>query len=1038
MGEQPAGSADDRTGRAGTVGYRLLGAVGAWRDGREVDLGPHKQRAVLATLLLRAGQVVPTRDILHAVWDDEPPADGPNVVSKYVGRLRRRLGGGDALPWAGYGYCVPAGPAALDLAAFEERTARARVHRAAGDLESASRELERADALWTGPALTGLDSPFFDTERDRLGELRLAAVEEHADIDLRLGRHRRWAAELARQVAAHPLRERFAEQLMLALYRCGRQADALSVYRMLRGRLTAELGVEPGPRVARLHQAILRAEPGLDTGAEPEPEPDAGRAVTRPVPEPEPPAPRPHQLPAAIGDFTGRAAELGELRDWLHGPPAEGGRARVAIVTGPGGVGKTSLALQAAHLSRAIYPDGQLYVESAPDTEAADVCARLLRALGVGGAAIPEPAERAALYRTLTSGKRLLLVFDDVASEQQVASLVPADGRSAVLITSRSALSGMPATTRLELGMMPAREAYELLDTVIGAERLSREPEMAEELVRLCGRLPLALRIAAARVAANPHWTIARLVRRLADERRRLDELRHRDLEVRASLNLSYQVLPQRARLLLTRAGLLAVPDIAEWGAAALLDCSIAEAQDVLDQLVAARMMEAGGPGPDGSPRYRLHDLVRLFAQEQAERDLAAAEREAVLDRALGAWLRLAEQADAALPHGSFSRPAGPTPRYAAAPGVEQALLADPLRWFDREHGALETLIGQAAATGRAGAAWELTGSLMAYYEVRAHCTEWNDTHRRALAAVQAAGDRLGTAVVLRGLGELHTLQDRSAAAVDCFTRARALFAELGQTHGVAVCDSGLGHQYRVGGRYEEALQAFGAAARASAAAGYPRTEAYARHCSGVAHLERGELDRAERAFGAALALSAASGYRRGEAQTERGLGLLAGARGDHEAAERHFQRALAVSTELGEPAGTAHVLQMLADARMRRGRLDSVREPLRRALRIYRATGEPFGQALVLQTLAEHQRRLGRPADALEPATASVRLWSAQCAPLWHARALRVLGDVHADLADPAAARDARERALAILAGLGVPEHAEVAELLADTAADV
>ncbi|WP_405577411.1 AfsR/SARP family transcriptional regulator [Streptomyces sp. NBC_01190] len=1047
MGERSTG-----TGKPGAVvpaapvSYRLLGPVTAWREGREVDLGPQKQRAVLATLLLRAGQVVPARDILTAVWGDAPPSDGPNVVSKYIGRLRRRLGGAEALPWAGYGYCVPAGPHCLDLAAFEQHADRARAHRKAGELEFAASELRQAAGLWTGTALTGLDSPFFDAERDRLSELRLALVEEHADIDLRLGRHREWAPELAGRVAAHPLRERFAEQLMLALYRSGRQADALAVYRTLRRRLSEELAVEPGPRTARLHQAILRAEPDLDpalylgAGAEPgaeAPEPEAARPASAPAAPAEPPAPKPHQLPAAIGDFTGRASELQELLDWLHCADDEGSRARVAIVTGPGGVGKTSLALQAAHLGRRAYPDGQLYVESAREATATDICARLLRALGVGGAAIPEPAERAALYRTLTAGKRLLLVFDDVAAEEQVASLIPADGRSAVLITARGTLPGLPAATRLELGMMRPAEAHLLLDTVIGADRLAREPAMAEELVRLCGRLPLALRIAAARVAANPHWTVARLVGRLGDERRRLDELRHRDLEVRASLNLSYQVLPCRARLLLMRAGLPAAPDIAEWGAAVLLDCDIAEAEDVLDQLVAARMVEVVGPGADGSARYRLHDLVRLFAQEQAERELDRAEREAVLDRALGAWLRLAERADMALPHGSFSRPTGPTPRYTLAPATEQVVLRDPLAWFDTEHGVLEALIGQAAATGRAAAAWELTGSLTSYYEVRAHCTEWTETHRRTLAAVRAADDALGTAVVLRGLGELHTLQDRSARAVECFAQARAVFAELGENHGVALCDSGLGHQYRICGRYEEALDAFAAAARVAADGGHPRTEAYARHCSGVAHLERGELPAAEAAFRAAFALATASGYRRGEAQTERGLGLLAATRGDPATAEGHFRRALAISVELGDPSAQAHALQLLADARLRRGLPDSVREPLHRALRIYRTTGEPFGQALVLQTLAEHQRREGHLAEALSSATTSVRLWSTQHAPLWHGRALRVLGDVHTALGDPAAAQEAWAQAFALFTALRAPERAEIAELMARSATE-
>lgn len=996
----------DCVDRVEPVSFRVLGPVSAWRGRTEIDLGARKHLAVLAALLLRNGYAISAETVLAEVWGDSPPVDGPNVVSKYVGRLRRRLGA-ELVEHTAVGYRISTTAETLDLAAFQQHVDTARQHRADGDLPTASARLHEAINLCRETPLTGLDSPFFDTERDRLTELRLTAVEECVEVDLALDRYRDWIAELGELVTRYPLRERFAGHLMEVLHRAGRQSDALAVYRTLRTRLIEELGIEPDPSLASLHERIL-----------------AGEAETPPVPA------TPRQLPPPPGDFTGREQELARLRSALR--DTEDATPPVVVVTGPGGMGKTSLAVRAALDARDHFPDGQLYVEIGPDDQEPEVCARLLRALGVGGAAIPEPLERAALYRSLAARRRLLVVLDNVTGEDQVAGLIPTGHGSAMLLTSRRLLTGMPVAERLVLTTLPQAEARQLLVRITGEGRLAREPGVADELVATCGGLPLALRIAAARIAGNPHWTIARFVARLTDERRRLDELRYQDLEVRASVNLSYQVLGPRARRLLMNIGLLAVPDFASWTAAVLLDCDLDAAEDVLDESLAAHMIEVAGVSDGGFPRCRCHDLVRLFAREQAGHELPTADRDAVLDRALGAWLYLAERADAAMPHGYFSRPGGGTVHSALADDVVESLERDPLAWFDAEHLALEALIGQAIATGRTTAAWELAACLVAYYEFRSLNPEWGDTHRRVLDAARAAGDRLGTAVTLRGLGELYTAQDRIAESIDCFLQAREIFVELGEKHAVSVCDNGLGHMYRVSGQHEEALAALGRAADSAAGDGQTRTESYARHCSGVAYLEQGRLDEAEECFRSALALARTSGYRRGEAQSERGLGLLYTTKGQLDRAYRHLSLALRFAQELGEPSGEANARHLLGDVLLRQGRFAEARTALRQALRIYERIGEPFGRALALHTLGEGARRSGDPSGALELLKAADAIWIKLDAPLWRGRNLRALGDAHAAAGDQTSAHETWRDAVELLAGLDVPEAQAIAARLA------
>jgi DNA-binding SARP family transcriptional activator len=510
--------------------YRLLGPVEAWWGGMPVRLGGPKPRALLAVLLLRAGQVVPADALVDAIWGEEPPDTARALVQSYVSALRRALPGeaGETIQTRSPGYVLEPGPGRVDLVRFEELTAQGRRAAAEGDHRSAARALREALALWRGPALGGVGGALRG-EAVRLEEARQAALEERISAELEIaGQEADLATELTALVAAHPTRERLRGQLMLALYRLGRQADALAVYGEGRAVLADELGIDPGPELNRMHEAVLRADPGLLPG----------RRAVGPTPAARTGgAPRPVSLlPPALGDFTGRETESAQVAEWLTGPR---GAMPVVVVSGPAGVGKSALAVQAAHRVAERYPDGQLYAELHGFSEPVppgEVLGRLLRALGADP---PEdPAERGDLFRSLVAGRRVLLVLDDAGSESQVRPLLPGSASCGVLVTSRTRLGGLVGARRTDLDVLDDVCGLELLARVIGTTWGDpREESAARRIVDLCGGLPLALRIAGARLAIRRHWTPSMLADRLADEHRRLDELSVGDL-VRADDNV--------------------------------------------------------------------------------------------------------------------------------------------------------------------------------------------------------------------------------------------------------------------------------------------------------------------------------------------------------------------------------------------------------------------------------------------------------------------------------------------------------------------
>src|SRR5918992_2765474 len=511
---------------------------------------------------------------------------------------------------------------------------------------------------------------------------------------------------------------------------------------------------------------------------------------------------RPAQLPPDVADFTGRDEQLVQLLELLQ-PGSPDHAVVITALAGMAGVGKTALAVHAAHRLRERYPDGQLYVDlrgaDRVPLDASGVLARMLRTLGV--ARTPETLEeRTELFRSRLADREVLLLLDNAVTEQQVRPLLPGSPTCGVIVTSRNHLAGLAGVRLIDLDVFEPPQAVELLARIVGADRVAAEPDVAERLVRLCGYLPLAVRIAGGRLAAKPHWSLTRMAERLDDEHRRLDELRLGDLEVRAGVTLSYEALDPAARRALRLLGLLDVPSFAAWVAAAVLGISPADAEDLIERLVEAQLLEV--TAENGTYRYRSHDLIRVLARERAEAEDSPADRAAAIRRAVAGGVTGAEEGDARLPRTPPGVVRGPVPRWYG----QQPLIPDPLTWFESERACLIAAAGQACRLGFADLAWGLVQTLTDFLDLRGSYDEWRQTHERALRVVQEHEDRLGEAVLLRGPGPPGTSPRPPAEYLTVAETARALFAEIGERVGESDALWLCAHAHRASGDLDQAL----------------------------------------------------------------------------------------------------------------------------------------------------------------------------------------------------------------------------------------
>jgi DNA-binding SARP family transcriptional activator/tetratricopeptide (TPR) repeat protein len=1008
--------------------FRILGPVDVWDGAQRLDLGGSKPRALLAVLLLHANQVVSTDHLVDQLWEEAPPPTARNLVQVYVSRLRQALprsrDGGVAaqvLVTRPPGYLLRVAAGELDLHRFEALTADARQATGDGDLEGAAERWCAALALWRGPALDGVASEALQrTVVPRLEEARLVALEERLEVELRLGRHAQLVGELEALVASYPDRERLCRQLMLALYRSGRRAQALAVYRSTRQLLVQELGLEPGPALKQLERAILLGDPAFPAAEGTQRRPTLSRG--------------PCQLPPDVDDFTGRQAAVTEVQGLLEGERATA--IVISVIAGKAGVGKTALAVHLAHRLRPRFPDGQLYVNlrgaEAQALDPPDVLAAFLRALGLEGAVIADGLEeRVQQFRARLADRRVLVVLDNAADEAQVRPLLPASHGCAALVTSRASLSGLEAAHPLTLEVLEADQAVQLLAKLAGPGRVAAEPEAAQAIVRLCGLLPLALRIAGARLANRPQWRLALLAQRLADEHRRLDELATGDLEVRASFALSYQGRGAAERRLFRLLGVLAAPSFPAWVAAALLDTEPTDAEALLERLVDAQLVEAAGQDQTGQLRYRLHDLLRVFARERLETEEPAPAQRASLERLLGAYLTLAERAEAVLePSGLAHYGSDPARRHAdhSAVGIVER---DPLGWFEAERASLVAAVEQACDASFWKPGWRLAITMSSFFQTHAHWDDWHHTNALALTASRRTGDRNAEGRVLASLGDLHVYRSRLDDAVGCLHQSLAAFREAGNRRGELQSLFSLGTAAMRQGRFDDATARFEQSLAGFRELGWRSGEALALHDLSEVHRQQGRLDAAIACAEQSLTLMRAIGDRSWEPPILRRLGLTHSAQGRFGEAVAYLDEGLALVRAAGDRVGEAHVLQSLGEVHHNQGCLGDAVGCLRQSLALARATGDRAAEAYALHTLGHVRCQQGRLEEAVGCLERSLATFRDLGYRPWEARALNSLGRLHAAKGDWKAARLAWRPALAIFRELGMPEATEVAARL-------
>ncbi|MFC7713100.1 AfsR/SARP family transcriptional regulator [Nonomuraea recticatena] len=992
--------------------FRLLGPVEVWDQGRQLPIGGPKPRALLAALLLGREHVVSVDRLVDSIWSADAPDAARGLIQTYVSMIRRTLGP-RTIETHAPGYLLRIGTGQLDLHQFDRLVAEGRRAAAEGRREDAARAFLSAEALWRGPALGGIGD-VLQPEAARLDELRLTIVEERISVELLLDRHTELVPTLAALVSAHPTKERLRGQLMTALYRLGRSAEALALYEDGRAALAEELGIDPGPELRALHQAILRSDPSLSSQASPYP----GRPI-------------PAQLPRDVPDFAGRTDTIADLKPLLGGqrtaPP-------LLVLSGQGGVGKSACAIHLAHRVAEFYPDGQLFADlrgtsDNPATEQ-EVLGRFLGALGIEPATQPEsPQDRGDLYRSLLAKRQVLVLLDDARNEQQIRPLLPGGAGCAVMITSRRRLAGLAGAHLTDLDVLDGEAALALLGAVAGAGRVAAEPQTAREIVRLCGSLPLAVRTVGARLATRRHWSLAAMAARLADERRRLDELTVGDVEVRASVGLSYRLLDEQARTAFRRLGLLGVPSFSPWILAPLLEIPPDDADDIAERLVDAQLMNFVAIDAVGQPRYRLHELVRVFAQECAEADDPEAERTAAVSRALRTWLWLIERFESQVPSGEITLSGHLGSSLPADALVADRVVADPGAWLEAETPALIVAVARAAAMGLTAACALAAALSFSESFVANRLAEWGVVHQTALGAARRTGNHLAEAALHAGMGQISYRLDRFDQSCEHLRLALPLFEAAGHVRGKAVVLAGLGSAYREQCRLREGLEHLTASALIFRGLGDDLAIGATARMAASIHLELGEYVDTWLLLSQAIDAYRRAGSDRGQALTLRTTSLVHRALGDYAAASDLSRQALDLFRRAGDPLMIAFGVQALVKAEIRQGRGTDYLSSIADALEVCRSHFDRYGEALMQRTIGEVHLALGQLELAEAHLMQSIAISEELHTPLPAARARRDLAALWQARGDAATAKTQLAEAMTTFATYGAREYAELAQ---------
>jgi DNA-binding SARP family transcriptional activator len=997
--------------------FSVLGPVRAWRGRTEIGLGSPQQKAVLAALLLRAGSQVPLHQLIDALWSDEPPSSAGQVIRTYVYRLRRVLtadGEPPVIDSAGTGYLIHLPDGELDLAEFRQRAAAAEAARGVGDLSTAGDELRHALALWKGEALAGLPGQYAEQQRTSLAKLQLNALEGLLAIEVELGALGPAIAELITVVAEHPLDERFRRLLMLALYRSGQQAEAITVYQQAQALLATELGIDPGPALQDLYLRILRADPDRPVGAGPVGAgirgpgggPDGARAAPygdRPAGDGSPaaasypsaagsptggtpgeieeaadPGPghipalpvgpvAPAQLPADLLSFTGREAELA----WLDGlVPADRGAlpARMIITTvhGMAGTGKTSLALHWAHRVAHRFPDGQVYLNlrgfdpTHPPLHPGEALRILFDAFGVQQIPVSLDAQT-ALYRSLLAGRQVLILLDNARDPEQVRPLLPGTPGCLVVVTSRSQLSGLVALDQaqpLPLDVLPDAAAQAFLTDRIGAARVAAEPDQVADVVRLCGGLPLALTIVAARAVLSADAPLSVIAAQLRADHGTLDAFSDGDstLDVRGIFSWSYRGLTEPAarlfRLLSLHPGMSATAG----AAASLVGLPLRQTRALTGELIRTHLLREQSPG-----RYVLHDLLRAYATELTEDTDSAADRGEALTRLLDHLLHTAHAAAQLLrPQWSLVRLAAPLP------GVVPELLPDQVAaeaWLSIEHQTITAAERVAAAAGLDQVVWELAATVADLFQRQGHWAEQIAMQRPALAAAERLGDLDAQAQAHRWLGAAAARTGLTEEGKAALLAAARLFERLGDLPNQARTYRGLASLHSSIDENAEALRLALRALELCREAGDEPGVAAALNDSGWCYAMIGDYDNALSYCQQALVLLRELAHPSGEASTLDSLGYIQHALGEDAEAVDCYQRALEIFESLGDTFNCGEILTHLGECYRALGDLAAASGAWLRALETLDQLGLPAAKqvrVLLEEIGAEIPDRLG------------------------------------------------------------------------------
>lgn len=925
----------------------VLGPLEGWSDEEQISFGGQVQKRILAALLLDPGRVIPAARLAEAAWEQDPPTTAAHQVRKAIADLRRRIPRGSTVILTdSAGYRVRLADGQLDLLEFDVRTQTARKALRDGRRAEAAGELRAALDLWRGPVLSGIGGSVVEAAATALEERHLAATDQLCELRLSLGESSELIAELHTLISEHPLRETLRGHLMLALYRSGRQAEALEEYGRVRELLVDRLGIDPGPQLTELYTEILRGSPEL---ASPELSPSAQFPAQPASKSPAPvPLAAPCTLPPSLSDFTGRDRELTELLGHVRSGSRLGGQcARVVAIDGMGGVGKTSLAVRAAHLLAEQFSDGQLAIDlrgftpgevPVPPSAALDT---LLRALGTPGDWIPDDLEgRTGMWRSLIADRRMLLLLDNAANAEQIRPLLPYTSGCLVLTTSRARLVDLDGAEWVSIGLLAPEESATLVAESLSPERVSAEPEAAAELAELCGHLPLALRIATARLRNRPRWTIRYLVERLRDQTRRLDELQSGERSVAATLRLSYLAMTEGHRTAFRVLGQHPGAMFDVHSAAALLGSDAQDAEDILETLLDVHLVQQPDIG-----LYTFHDLVRSFAQDLGESAVEQEDQAAAVERLLTYYLTTTDAACEVLFPGRTPRPSGLAPYQG-----ERPVLQDPdqaTAWFAREHSGLLAAAALAERRGHDRHVVALTRNLNFLLHARGQFDALWDLGHLAVSAARRLGDAALLCVALSNLGsacwKLGRFEEGLRIAVEGRDTAKLLGDRYTEAHG----ESTIGLLLSELGRYREALPLLERAITLAGELGVPRTEAESLTTLSTLYERWGRYPEAAVAARRAIEASRGIGYRGNEIMALTDMAFAHVGIGEYVPAHDMLKRAQHLCNETTDPGDVGLVLALTAKVAHHLGHEAQARECAERGL-LLASRGTPVRLARV------------------------------------------------------------------------------------------